>query len=151
LEEGFSAALSKQGDICRVGQANGESKDSDSYALKPRGLGYGLATQGPGLLLDSYHHPQLTHPSSSTTQICSELLYSFKCQRIVLVAAADVEAEALKAVGIVVVEEVGEALMAVAVVAPHLSTELELPEESAFFIGRLVLVIARSTARSSTK
>jgi hypothetical protein len=74
------------------------------------------------------------------------------------VAAADVEAEALKAVGIVVVEgigEVGEAPMAVAVavVAPHhhLSTEQAFPEEFALFIGRLVLATAYSTARSSTK
>ncbi|KAH9008021.1 hypothetical protein EDB84DRAFT_1584586 [Lactarius hengduanensis] len=54
--------------------------------------------------------------------------------QIVLVAAADVEAEALKAVGIVAVEEVGEAPMAVAVVAPHLSTELEFPEEYALLL-----------------
>ena len=66
-------------------------------------------------------------------------------------ATADVEVEALKAVGIVVVEEVGEAPMVVAVVGPHLSTELEFPEESVPFIGLKVLATAHSTARSSTK
>ena len=66
-------------------------------------------------------------------------------------AAADVEAEALEAVGIVVVEEeVAVAQMAVAVVAPHLSIELQFPEEYALSIGRLVLAIAHSTACSST-
>ncbi|KAH9066139.1 hypothetical protein EDB87DRAFT_1678878 [Lactarius vividus] len=59
--------------------------------------------------------------------------------QIVLVAVADEEAEALKAVGIVAVEEVGEAPMAVAVAAHHLSTGLEFPKESALFIGRLAL------------
>ena len=61
------------------------------------------------------------------------------------------DAEALKAVGIVVVEEVGEALMGVVVAALHLSTELEFPGESARFIGRLVLATIRSTADSGTK
>ena len=61
------------------------------------------------------------------------------------------EVEVLKVVGIVVVEEVEASPMVVAVVAPHPSTELEFPEESAHFIGRMVLAIAHSTARSSTK
>jgi hypothetical protein len=59
--------------------------------------------------------------------------------------------EALRAVGVVVVEEVGEAPMVVAVVAPHLSTELEFPEEFARIIGLQVLATAHSTAHSSTK
>ena len=63
----------------------------------------------------------------------------------------DVEAVALKAVGIVVVEEIGEAPMAVAVVAPHRSTELEFPEESALFIGPTVPATVHSTAGSSMK
>jgi hypothetical protein len=66
-------------------------------------------------------------------------------------AAADVETGALKAVGIVVVEVVGEVPMAVAVVAPHLSTELEFPEEYAHFFGQRVFAIAHSIARTSTK
>ncbi len=114
--------------------------------LKPRGLGSPHRRPAtPISILNSPNHP-LAHLT-----FCSEHIYSFKCQQIVLVAAADVEAEALKAVGIVVVEEVGEAPMAVAVVAPHLSTELEFPEEYALFIGRLVLATTRSTARSSMK
>ena len=63
------------------------------------------------------------------------------------------EGEALKAVGIVVVEEVeevGELPMAVAVVPPRPSTELEFPEEFATFFGLVVAVTASSTARSST-
>ena len=64
----------------------------------------------------------------------------------------EAEAEALKAVGIVVVEGVeAPTAVAVAVAAPHLSTELEFPEGFALFIGRLVLATARSTARSSMK
>ena len=52
--------------------------------------------------------------------------------------------------GIVVVEEAGEAPMAVAVVEP-LSTELEFPVEFARFIGLQVLATVHSNARSSTK
>jgi hypothetical protein len=59
--------------------------------------------------------------------------------------------EALKAVGIVVVEEVGEAPMAVVVVAPYLSTELEFPEEFARIIGPQVFATGHLTAHSSTK
>jgi hypothetical protein len=70
-------------------------------------------------------------------------------------AEAEVVAEALKGVGIVVLEEVEEAPLATAaaVVAPQprLSTEQEFLEESATFIGLLVPAIAHSTARSSTK
>jgi hypothetical protein len=74
------------------------------------------------------------------------------------VAAADVEAEALKAVGIVVVEgigEVGEAPMEWPWPWWHPTTAYrpnwQFPEEFALFIGRLVLATAYSTARSSTK
>ena len=119
------------------------------------------ATQAPSpqdLLFHSYHYPQLTRPSSSVAYF-SEHILPFSCLQVVLVVAVDVEAvalkvveeEALKAVGIVVVEEVGAAQIAVAVVAPHQSTELEFPEESAPFIGRTVLATVPSNARSSTK
>ena len=54
------------GDICRLGRANGESKDS--IALKPRGVHWpgarhidALATQTLSLVLDSYPFPQLSH------------------------------------------------------------------------------------------
>ena len=52
---------------------------------------------------------------------------------------------------VVVVVEAGEAPMAVAVVAPHLSTELEFPVEFARFIGLRALATVHSNARSSTK
>ena len=63
----------------------------------------------------------------------------------------DVVPVALKAVGIVVVEEVVEAPIVVDVVAPHQSTEMRFPEESALFIGPTVPATVHSTAGSSMK
>ena len=141
--------------------------------LKPRG-GVDWArhtgapsTQAPSpqdLLFHSYHYPQLTRPSSSVAYF-SEHILPFSCLQVVLVVAVDVEAvalkvveeEVLKAVGIVVVEGSVEVkglpmamVMAVAVVAPHLSIEVEFPEVFATFFGLMVPVTASSTARSST-
>jgi hypothetical protein len=150
---GFSAALSKG-----LERANGESKDS--FVLKPRGgvdwARHTGALATDDLLFDSYHYPQLTRPSSSASFTHLTL---FICLQVVLVVAADVEAVALKAVeevalkavGIVVVGEVGEAPIAVAVVALHQSTELEFPMESVPIFGPPVLATAHSTAGSSMK
>jgi hypothetical protein len=68
------------GDICRLGRANGESKDS--VALKPRGVHWpgarhigALATQTLTLfkLFDSCYFPQLphfhVHPNFSSEQL----------------------------------------------------------------------------------
>lgn len=92
----------------------------------------------------------------------SQLFYcttftSCLCHQAVLAVTAVAEGEALKAVGIVVVEGSVEVkglpmamVMAVAVVAPHLSIEVEFPEVFATFFGLMVPVTASSTARSST-
>jgi hypothetical protein len=69
------------GYICRLGRANGESKDN--FALQPRGVhGLGachigaLATQMLSLALDSCYFPQLSHFTSISTFFLNKF-YSF--------------------------------------------------------------------------